>query len=151
MYRINAVVAIISRNTRVNEMQIPLRLFRPKRGEFPYLGKIEGSETMKKRMTKQEREQRRYSRENERRWQAAWKAEGRSLADYKAGLNNFDSEVWKWRRAKGEAAVAAEHADWLRDHPGNPLPEHMCGLNDAQYTVYELWAKQRSARIRHEG
>jgi hypothetical protein len=36
-----------------------------------------------------------------RQWLAMWQAEGRSLTDYKAGLQDQDSEVWKWRRAKG--------------------------------------------------
>jgi hypothetical protein len=29
-----------------------------------------------------------------------WQAEGRSLADYKVGIDDINSEVWDWRRAK---------------------------------------------------
>jgi hypothetical protein len=38
--------------------------------------------------------------EREQRWQAMWQAEGRSLADYKVGIDDINSEVWDWRRAK---------------------------------------------------
>jgi hypothetical protein len=39
-------------------------------------------------------------------WQAEWRAEGRSLKDYKAGVRDRNSEFWKWRRAKDDAAAA---------------------------------------------
>src|SRR5262249_12985757 len=37
--------------------------------------------------------------EMERRWHKLWLSEGRSLADYRAGINDHESEVWQWRRA----------------------------------------------------
>jgi hypothetical protein len=95
-----------------------------------------------KRRTKQQRVQQAAAREQEKRWQVMWKAEGRSLADYKAGIDDMDSEVWEWRRAKSQAANKALREAWLRDHPGNPLPEHLCGLSQAEYAAYEAWEKK---------
>jgi hypothetical protein len=88
--------------------------------------------------------------ESERSFRAAWKAEGRSLRDYDAGLDDTDSAVWDWRRAKGRAAIEAEQKDWLRDHPGNPLPEHMCSLTDEQHAEYTAWAAKRRAKEQPE-
>lgn len=88
-----------------------------------------------------------WAKENERQWRAMWQAEGRSLADYKAGLEDQESDVWQWRRAKGKKAVAAERADWLRDHPGKPLPEHLCSLTEAQGAEYDAWMAKRAKRV----
>jgi hypothetical protein len=98
---------------------------------------------MTKRISKHERQNIAYAKAQERLWQAQWVAEGRTLADYKAGIDDMDSVVWDWRRSLGEAAVAAESAAWLRDHPGNPLPEHLCALDRAQYAEYETWRTRR--------
>jgi chemotaxis protein histidine kinase CheA len=85
--------------------------------------------------------------ENERQFRAAWQAEGRSIADYEAGLSNQKSEVWDWRRARGAAAIAAEEAAWLRDHPGRPLPKHLCSLNEAEGAEYDAWLKKYEAEL----
>jgi hypothetical protein len=82
------------------------------------------------------------------RFKLKWLAEhpGKTRRDWNRGMNDFDSEVWKWRRAKGRAANKAENAAWLRDHPGRPLPEHLCcGLTPAEVDEYEQWRKRRSA------
>ena len=97
-------------------------------------------------LSKRDRENQDYQRRNERAWQRRWVAEGRSLADYKAGASDGESEVWKWRRAKGKAAVAAEKAAWLRDHPGDPLPEHLCELNKAKGAEYDRWKDERTLK-----
>ena len=94
---------------------------------------------MKRRLSKADKKMRAYQRAQERQCQAMWRAEGRSLADYKAGIDNMASEVWEWRRAKGRASIAAEREAWLRDHPGNPLPEHMCSLTDVEHAEYLQW------------
>jgi ParB-like chromosome segregation protein Spo0J len=39
-------------------------------------------------------------------WRDAWLGEGRSLKDYKAGIKDQNSEVWKWRR--GEVSFKRE-------------------------------------------
>jgi hypothetical protein len=71
---------------------------------------------------------------------------GKTRRDYNRGLKDFhNGEVWKWRRAKGEAADKAERKAWLRDHPGNPLPEHFCGMTDAESRKYNQWCKRRYA------
>ena len=70
-------------------------------------------------------------------------AEGRSLADYRSGVKDARSPVWDWRRAKGEANDKAMRAAWLRDHPGNPLPEHLCGLSDTDGAEYDRWTAKR--------
>jgi hypothetical protein len=75
-----------------------------------------------------------------------WKAEGRSLADYRAGLKDDSSVVWDWRRAKGEASVKAECEAWLRDHPGDPLPEHLCSLTGAKGREYGRWLREHAWR-----
>jgi hypothetical protein len=33
--------------------------------------------------------------------------------------------------------------DWLRDHPGRPLPKHICGLSDEEYAEYQAWRVAR--------
>ena len=80
-----------------------------------------------------------FNREMERIWRQQWVTEGRSLADYKSGIDDQDSPVWHWRRAKGQASIAAERAAWLKDHLGNPLPEHECGMTDAAHAEYVRW------------
>jgi hypothetical protein len=87
-------------------------------------------------------------RKNERQWRAMWKAEGRSLADYQAGLKDSNSEVWDWRRARGQAMVKAEREAWLRDHPGDPLPEHLCSLTGAKAREYDRWQEESAWRAR---
>lgn len=78
-------------------------------------------------------------------WRDHWLADhsGRTVADWRKIQNDDqDSEYWKWRRAVGAAYVAAMYAAWLRDHPGNPLPEHLCSLSKAEYAEYEEWLAQ---------
>jgi hypothetical protein len=84
-------------------------------------------------------------REAERLTREAWLAEhpGRTANEYARLLGDSDGEVWKWRRAKGEAAIAAEAAAWLSDHPDRPLPEHLCTLSDAEYREYGRWQRRR--------
>ena len=81
-------------------------------------------------------------RENEGWWRNLWRSEGRRMRDYHAGIGDSQSEIWKWRRAHGEASWQAEKAAWLRDHPGNPLPEHMCSMPDDEYAAYEEWQRR---------
>ena len=83
---------------------------------------------------------------NERLWRQQWLAEGRSIDDYRAGLDDPESEVWDWRRAKGRAAIAAEREAWLADHPGNPLPEHLCSMTDAEYAEYLRWSAEKGRK-----
>jgi hypothetical protein len=85
--------------------------------------------------------------QNERSYLKHWLAEGRSLADWQAGLNDQDGEVWQWRRAKAGAAIAAEEAAWLRDHPDSPLPEHLCSLSDAEGKTYADWSAKYYLRL----
>jgi hypothetical protein len=81
------------------------------------------------------------ARANERAWQQQWLAAhpGRTIREYRAGLSDFDGEVWEWRRAQGAAGVAAERAAWLQYHPGRPLPEHLCSLTETEYAEYVAW------------
>ena len=73
---------------------------------------------IKRRMSKAERFSRAVFKESERQFRAMWKAEGRSLADYKAGIDNHDDDVWEWRRAKGRESIEREKQAWAADHPG---------------------------------
>jgi hypothetical protein len=56
------------------------------------------------------------------------------------------TEAQKAARAREEARLLAlaeaEPAAWLRDHPGNPLPEHLCSLRGAAAAEYDAWAKK---------
>jgi hypothetical protein len=52
---------------------------------------------------------------------------------------------------KGRASVAAERAAWLRDHPGNPLPEHICSLSEAEAAEYDRWLDERRNQPLHGG
>jgi hypothetical protein len=56
-----------------------------------------------------------------------------------------------WRRAKGKAWIEAEAAAWLHDHPGNPLPEHLCSLSDDEYRDYRRWLDTYKLRPRRRG
>jgi hypothetical protein len=89
-----------------------------------------------------------YWRENERQWQAMWLREhpGRTRSEYNRLLNDDRGEVWKWRRAKGTASLAAKRRDWERDHPGEEWQEHMCGMTDREYTDYLRWEQQRARK-----
>jgi hypothetical protein len=103
----------------------------------------EGDEPRPKPMTKRQMEA--YFEEREEATRQLWVAEGRDIKDYEAGIDHQDSAVWEWRKAWGRAAVEEEREAWLRDHPGNPLPEHLCGLSDAEGAEYEKWSAQREA------
>jgi hypothetical protein len=93
------------------------------------------------KLPKRDREMAAYWQEQLRKEEELWVAEGRKRADYKAGTGVLD-----WRQAKAEARIAAENAAWLRDHPGNPLPEHLCSLVGEESAAYEAWLKKRSTR-----
>jgi hypothetical protein len=88
-----------------------------------------------KRQSKAQRKAEAFWADQAKGWEELWQQEhpGRSLKEYRAGLDDSDGEVWEWRRAKGRASIKAEQAAWLADHPGNPLPEHMCSLSDEEY------------------
>jgi hypothetical protein len=43
----------------------------------------------------------------------------------------------------GRATVEERYEAWLRDHPGNPLPEHMCGLTEDEGAEYDRWLEKR--------
>ena len=90
-------------------------------------------------LRKDEARSRAYVQENTRRWHKLWLAEGRSLVDYRAGIGDHDSEVWQWLRAHAQAADVREREAWLEDHPGNPLPEHFCGMSEAEGREYDRW------------
>jgi hypothetical protein len=68
---------------------------------------------------------------------------GRTAAEFNRLFRDDDSEVWDWLRAKGAAQNAAEREAWLRDHPGEEYPEHLCGLSDREYTDYQRWLRKR--------
>jgi hypothetical protein len=70
---------------------------------------------------------------------------GKTRRDWNAGIKDTDSDIWKWLRATSKAADAAERADWLRDHPGNPLPEHLCALTAAEGEELDRWREKRGA------
>jgi hypothetical protein len=71
-------------------------------------------------------------------WKLLWLREhpGKTRRDWRAAARS--GEVSEWRRAKGEARIAAEEAAWLKDH-GTPLPEHRCGWDDQQCAAYDAW------------
>ena len=71
-----------------------------------------------RRKSKAERANRAVWLESERIFRAMWKSEGRSLADYKAGIANHESQVWEWRRRKGRESIEREKQAWAADHPG---------------------------------
>jgi hypothetical protein len=106
----------------------------------------EGKKPKPKRKTKRQKEYEALLLEQERQEQAVrqqWVAEGRDIKDYEAGIDESDSAVWEWRRAWGRARVEEERQAWLRDHSGNPLPEHLCSLSDAEDVEYHRWQAQR--------
>jgi hypothetical protein len=73
---------------------------------------------------------------------------GRTAAEYRRLLKDYDGEVWEWRRSLGRASNAAERQAWERDHPGEKLPEHLCSLNDREASDYERWKRQQQKRRR---
>jgi hypothetical protein len=82
-------------------------------------------------------------------WRDLWLRErpGRTVREYKRLTQEGLSE---WRIAMGQAANAAEQADWERDHPGEEFPEHECGLSDREYTDLGRWRRQRERRHQRE-
>jgi hypothetical protein len=86
-------------------------------------------------------------------------AEGRSLADCEAAIDNHQSAFWQWlgawRRAKEEEETEAwlrdhpgnPHEGWLRGHPGIPVLDYLCSLTDADAELEEChrWRAQRTA------
>jgi len=91
-----------------------------------------------------------YWREQEDRWREGWLREhhGRTAAEYKRLVQDSNSEVWDWRRAKGEASVGAERRAWERDHPGEEWQQYQCGMTDREYTDYRRWLRQRDRKER---
>jgi hypothetical protein len=87
-----------------------------------------------------------FQQEDERKWRKMWVTEGRALADYRAGLNDHNSAMWKWRSAHTSAAIERERQAWLEDHPGDPMPEHLCSLSDAEHRQYNSWMMGYEAR-----
>jgi hypothetical protein len=87
-------------------------------------------------------------RQREKNTRVVWLAEhpGRTAAEFKHLFRDDDSEVWDWLRAKGAAQNAAEREAWLRDHPGEEYPEHLCGLSDREYSDYERWRRKFERR-----
>jgi hypothetical protein len=85
---------------------------------------------------------RQFAEEDEKRWCELWLREhpGRTIEDYK---RLTDEGVWNWRRATGEAAVAAEWRDWERDHPGQEWQKFQCGMTPREHMDYQRWARQR--------
>ena len=65
--------------------------------------------------------------------------------DYKAGIGHQDSAVWDWLRAWQDADTKEEKEAWLRDHPGHPLPVHMCSLFRRRAGLLRLGANKREA------
>jgi hypothetical protein len=93
-------------------------------------------------------------RQREKNTRAVWLAEhpGRTAAEFNRLFRDDDSEVGDWLRAKGAAENAAEREAWMRDHPGEEYPEHLCGLSDREYTDYQRWLRksERSAAARRK-
>jgi len=69
-----------------------------------------------------------------------WIAEGRDVSVFDADKLRDVSSVLRWRRERGREHVEAENAAWLLDHPGDPLPEHLCSLDGtAKGAEYDKW------------
>ena len=58
-----------------------------------------------------------------------------------------DGSLVEWRKAKFEKDFKAQKRAYLRDH-GKPLPEHECGLSDAELAKLYRWRAQWHARRR---
>ena len=86
-----------------------------------------------------------FQEDNARAWKADWLRchPGRTSEEYEQILHSEqpggDGPMWTWRRAFNRAAQEAGRAAWLRDHPSNPLPEHMCSLSEDETAEYEKW------------
>jgi Protein of unknown function (DUF3102) len=108
-----------------------------------------GKGKTKRRASKAERENNTRLQDMERQWRAQWMAEGRSLADYEAGIGDDKSPVWEWRRKQGQAGIERERRAWLADHPGQTADdwEHItsCAATDAEAAEYHAWNKKQAA------
>jgi len=97
-------------------------------------------------------ENKRWWRENEQKWRDLWVAEGRSLADYRAGLNDHTSAVWEWRRAKRHEGIERERQAWLADHPDQTADDYdrvtTCAASDEDEAAYLEWLRGRKAERR---
>jgi hypothetical protein len=58
--------------------------------------------------------------------------------DDDGGPDETDAERVE-REARGAAASKAMAEAWLRDHPGNSIPEHACGLRGEEAAHYDEW------------
>lgn len=89
-------------------------------------------------------------RKRENNTRALWLAEhpGRTAAEYNRLSLESRERGLDWRRAKGAAFNAAEREAWMRDHPGEEYPEHLCGLSDREYTDYQRWLRQHERRAK---
>lgn len=117
----------------------------PKSGEDDEPDEDEPKLKTKRQRQEEEEANRRFWEESEKATRQQWKDEGRAIQDYTAGIDQQDSAVWEWRRAWGRASNEEEKEAWLRDHPGNPLPEHLCGLSEEEGAEYDRWREQREA------
>jgi hypothetical protein len=108
---------------------------------------VKAPEPTHRKATKPKRDNDAFWREQDRTWRAMWKAEGRSIADYTAGLRDDDSEVWQWRRAKGAESVERMQRDWLADHPGQTADDFervtSCGATNDEVKAWETWLRPR--------
>jgi hypothetical protein len=86
------------------------------------------------------------NRELQARWQALWLKDhpGKTAADYR---RLSSEEEWEWRGAKSRAWIAAEDADYARDHSGQKMPEHECNLTDREWSDLTRWRRQRDRRL----
>jgi len=67
---------------------------------------------------------------------------GRTAREYRRQMGDPNSEVWQWRRSKGQASNDAEAQAWEADHPGEKFPEHMCSLTGREHADYERWSRR---------
>ena len=86
---------------------------------------------------------------NDIRWKLAWldAHPGKTRRDYNAGLNDHDSDVWKWRRARGQDTVNRERRAWLKDHPRKTADDYeranSCAATVAGVKAMSAWRAKR--------
>jgi hypothetical protein len=65
---------------------------------------------------------------------------GRTSKDYNKLTTD---ELVAWRKAKAAADRVAEQQAWAHDHPGEPWPEYLCQLGEADYVKHRRWDERR--------
>ena len=55
------------------------------------------------------------------------------------GRSPGSSEGLAEAKRRGRAREQDLRADWLAEHPGRPLPEHLCSLTEAQEKELDEW------------